>query len=41
MNKLTLKKLYNTDFPKLYEKLQKNEALSDDELEKILSIGLF
>lgn len=41
MNKLTLKKLYNTDFPKLYEKLQKNEALSDEELEKILSIGLF
>lgn len=41
MNKLTLKKLYNTDFPKLYEKIQKDENLSKSELEKILSIGIY
>lgn len=41
MNELTLKELYNTDFPRLYEKLLKNEELSEIELEKILSIGIF
>lgn len=41
MDKLTLKKLYNTRFPKLYEKLQRNENLSKEELEKILSIAIF
>lgn len=28
MDRLTLKKLYNTSFPKLYEKIQKNEDLA-------------
>ena len=41
MDKLTLKKLYNTEFPKLYKKLQIGVNLSDVELEKILSIGIF
>lgn len=41
MEKLTLKKLYNTEFHILYEKLQKNEELSKLELEKVLSIGIF
>ena len=36
MDKLTLKKLYNTKFPELYGKLQMNAALSEVELEKIL-----
>ena len=37
MNKLTFKKLYNTNFFNLYEKLLQN----NDELEKILGIGVF
>ncbi|EMD17102.1 hypothetical protein HMPREF9943_00665 [Eggerthia catenaformis OT 569 = DSM 20559] len=41
MNKLTLRKLYNTEFPELYKKLQIGVELSDIELEKILSIGIF
>lgn len=41
MDKLTLRKLYNTEFPKLYKKLQIGVELSDIELEKILSIGIF
>lgn len=41
MDKLTLKKLYNTEFPELYEKLQMNAELSEVELEKILSVGIF
>ena len=41
MDKLTLKKLYNTSFPNLYEKLQKNEDLSKKDLEKVLSIAIF
>lgn len=41
MNKLTLKKLYNTEFQELYKKLQIGIELSDEELEKILSIGIF
>lgn len=41
MDRLTIKKLYNTEFPKLYEKILKNEEVSELELEKILSIGIF
>lgn len=41
MDKLTLRKLYNTEFPALYKKLQIGIELSDEELEKILSIGIF
>ena len=41
MDKLTLRKLYNTEFPELYKKLQIGIELSDEELEKILSIGIF
>ncbi|WP_216430175.1 DEAD/DEAH box helicase [Arcanobacterium phocae] len=41
MDRLTLKKLYNTDFPKLYEMLLKNDGLSTKDLEKVLSIGIF
>lgn len=41
MDRLTLRKLYNTEFPRLYEKILKNEDLSDLELEKVLSIGIF
>lgn len=41
MDKLTLKKLYNTEFPELYGKLLIGVELSDIELEKILSIGIF
>ena len=41
MDRLTLKKLYNTSFPKLYKKLQKNENLSKKDLEKVLSIAIF
>ena len=41
MEKLTLRKLYNTEFPELYKKLQIGVELSDIELEKILSIGIF
>lgn len=41
MDKLTLRKLYNTGFPELYKKLQIDVELSDIELEKILSIGIF
>lgn len=41
MDKLTLRKLYNTEFPKIYKKLQIGVELSDIELEKILSIGIF
>lgn len=41
MDKLTLRKLYNTEFPELYKKLQMGVELSDIELEKILSIGIF
>lgn len=41
MDKLTLRKLYNTEFPELYKKLQIGIELSDAELEKILSIGIF
>lgn len=41
MDKLTLRKLYNTEFPELYKKLQIGVELSDIELEKILSIGIF
>ena len=41
MEKLTLKKLYNTGFTELYKKLQIGVELSDIELEKILSIGIF
>ncbi len=41
MDRLTLRKLYNTEFPKLYAKFLKNEKLSNSELEKILSIGIF
>lgn len=41
MDKLTLRKLYNTEFPELYKKLQIGVKLSDIELEKILSIGIF
>lgn len=41
MDKLTLKKLYNTGFTELYKKLQIGLELSDVELEKILSIGIF
>ena len=41
MDKLTLRKLYNTEFPELYKKLQIGIELSDEELEKILAIGIF
>ena len=41
MDKLTLRKLYNTEFPELYKKLQTGVRLSNIELEKILSIGIF
>jgi putative DEAD/DEAH box helicase len=41
VEKLTLRKLYNTEFPELYKKLQIGVELSDIELEKILSIGIF
>lgn len=41
MDKLTLRKLYNTEFPELYKKLLIGTELSDEELEKILSIGIF
>ena len=41
MEKLTLRKLYNTEFPELYKKLQIGVELSEIELEKILSIGIF
>ena len=41
MDKLTLRKLYNTEFPELYKKLLIGYDLSDVELEKILSIGIF
>ena len=41
MDKLTLKKLYNTTFPELYRKLQMNAGLSEVDLEKILSVGIF
>ncbi|MFM1582456.1 DEAD/DEAH box helicase [Helcococcus ovis] len=41
MDKLTLRKLYNTEFPELYKKLQIGIELSDEELEKILSIVIF
>lgn len=41
MDRLTLKKLYNTSFPKLYEKIQKNEDLAKKDLEKVLSIAIF
>lgn len=41
MDKLTLRKLYNTEFPELYKKLQIGVELTDIELEKILSIGIF
>lgn len=41
MDKLTLKKLYNTEFSELYGKLQMNAELSEVELEKILSVGIF
>ena len=41
MDKLTLRKLYNTEFPELYKKLLIGIELSDEELEKILSIGIF
>ena len=34
MDKLTLRKLYNTEFPELYKKLQIGVELSDIELEK-------
>lgn len=40
MNKLTLKKLYNTNFFNLYEKLLINDML-DFEVTKILAIGIF
>lgn len=36
-----MRKLYNTEFPELYKKLQIGIELSDAELEKILSIGIF
>lgn len=41
MNKLTLKKLYNTNFFNLYKKLLQNNDISESELEKILGIGIF
>ena len=41
MDKLTLKKLYNTEFPELYGSLLMNEELPKVELEKILSVGIF
>lgn len=41
MDKLTLKKLYNTDFPKIYWKLLRNDELQESELEAILAIGLY
>lgn len=41
MDKLTLKKLYNTDFPKIYWKLLRDDELQDNELESILAIGLY
>ncbi len=41
MEKLTLKKLYNTEFPQLYWKFFKNEEVSDEEIEAILAIGLY
>lgn len=41
MDKLTLKKLYNTDFPNIYWKLLRNEELSENELEAVLAIGLY
>ena len=41
MDKLTLKKLYNTDFPKIYWKLLRNDELRENELETILAIGLY
>lgn len=41
MDKLTLKKLYNTDFPKIYWTLLRNEKLQENELETILAVGLY
>ncbi|WGI36451.1 DEAD/DEAH box helicase [Mesomycoplasma lagogenitalium] len=41
INRLTLKKLYNTKFSELYRKLQINRELSNEEWQKILSIGIF
>lgn len=41
MDKLTLKKLYNTNFPKIYWKLLRDDEMIDSELEAILAIGLY
>ena len=41
MDKLTLKKLYNTEFPELYGRFLMNEELPKVELEKLLSVGIF
>ena len=41
MSKLTLEKLYETDFPELYKKILIGGNLSEAELTQILSIGLF
>ena len=41
MDKLTLKKLYNTNFPNIYWKLLRDEELSKNELETILAIGIY
>ena len=41
MDKLTLKKLYNTAFPELYGRFLMNEELPKVELEKLLSVGIF
>lgn len=41
MKKLTINKLYNTNFPDLYEKLILNEELSDIDITKIVSLACF
>ena len=42
MDKLTLRKLYNTDFPTLYWKILRNvDSISDFDYETILALGTF
>lgn len=40
MRKLTLKRLYNTGFCKLYWKFLRNESMTETEITKILAVGL-
>ena len=40
MDNLTLRKICNTDFPKLYKRFLLDEDLSSKEYERILSIAI-